>query len=407
MFTVKSVYETKELIGAHFGHLRTECTAVPLAQAFGRTLFEDVLAPENVPSFDRSMVDGYAVKAADTFGASEAMPAMLSFIGEVRMGEAPDISLSDMECAYVPTGGQLPEGADAMVMIEYAEKLGEDMILSYAQAAPGAHVIFAGDDIRLGRRALERGVLLRPQEIGVLAALGVTEVRVAKPPRVGILSTGDEIVPVGAAIHGTRMRDVNASVLAAQTAESGGEPVPFGIIPDDEDAIFEATRKMLETCDVCVITGGSSVGAKDATARVIGRLGGPGVLLHGVAMKPGKPTILGDVKSKPVFGLPGHPVSAFFVFRMFAVPLLHGMLGRKAPEHRPVLARAAFDYASRQGREEYVPVRLSHGADGLIAHAIHGKSGLITTLSQAEGYVSVARGAEGLRAGNLVEVTLF
>ncbi len=407
MYTVKSVLETKELIGAHFGQIRTKGAPLPLSEALGRTLFQDVLSPENVPSFTRSMVDGYAVKAANTFGAGESLPAMLTYRGEVHMGQAPIFALNDMECAYVPTGGEIPDGADAMVMIEYTEKLDEATILAYTQAAPGAHIIFAGDDIRAGQIALSRGAVLTPREIGVLAALGVGGISVAIPPRVGILSTGDEIVPVGAPLSGAKMYDVNAPVLAAQTAESGGEPVLFGLIHDDEDAIFDMAKRMLDTCDIAVITGGSSVGAKDVTARVVERLGKPGVLTHGVAMKPGKPSIIGDISGQPVFGLPGHPVSAFFVFRMFVVPLIHSMLGRKAAKRRPVSARAAFDYASRQGREEFVPVRLEESDGGLTAYAIHGKSGLITTLTQAEGYVAVPRGAEGLRAGTNVEVVLF
>ena len=407
MFTVKSVPETKELIGAHFGQIRTKGAPLLLSEALGRTLFEDVLSPENVPSFTRSMVDGYAVKAANTFGASESLPAMLSYRGEVNMGQAPGFVLNDMECAYVPTGGEIPEGADAMVMIEYTEKLDNATILVYTQAAPSAHIIFAGDDIHKGQCALEKGAALSPREIGVLAMLGVERIVAASPPRVGILSTGDEIVPVGAPLTGAQVHEVNAHVLAAQTIESGGEPVLFGIVHDDEDSIYEAAKRMLDSCDIAVITGGSSVGAKDATARVVERLGKPGVLTHGVAMKPGKPSIIGDISGKPIFGLPGHPVSAFFVFRMFVVPLIHSMLGRKAAKRRPVSARAAFDYASRQGREEFVPVRLEESDGGLTAYAIHGKSGLITTLTQAEGYVAVPRGAEGLRAGSTVEVVLF
>ena len=406
MLTVKTPQAAQALIAQAFASCKTEVETVCIWEALGRVLAEDIVADQWVPGFDRSTVDGFAVKAEETFGCSDSIPAMLQYVGEVRMG-APDAGkIETGQCKYVPTGGELPQGANAMVMIEYVEDYGDGMRYMCKPSAPGQHVIFRGDDVKPGDVVLTRGRTLRPQDIGALAALGVADVPVRKRPVVGILSTGDEVIDIRQTPVGGQIRDVNTHALYAGVQAAGGQPVALGIVQDEYDALYDAVRRAVQDCDMVLVSGGSSVGTRDATHRVIDALGTPGVLMHGVAIKPGKPTIVGSAGGKPVFGLPGHPVSAYFIYHIFARPLICAMMD--APyEEEGVYARLTATIPSNHGREECVSVQLVRTQDGLAATPVVGKSGLITVLSRAGGYVRVPRDCEGISAGSEVEVFRF
>jgi molybdopterin molybdotransferase len=395
-----------ELILGEFGKARTANERVGLDAALGRVLAHDILAKEYVPGFDRSTVDGFALRASDTFGCSESIPAMLTYQGEVLMGRTPGRAIGPGECMYVPTGGELPKGADAMVMVEYTEDYGDDLRYIIKPSTPGQHVVYRGDDVVPGKPVLSAGKRLCPQDIGSLAALGFPEVEVKIPVRVGVISTGDELVVVSSQPVGAQIRDVNTHALCAGIRVSGGEPVTFGIVRDEYDELQAAAKRALDACDILLISGGSSVGTKDATRRVIDALGSPGVLMHGIAMKPGKPTIVGNAGGKPVFGLPGHPVSAYFIFHIFVRPLIFAMLGTAATGYTR-MARLSANIPSNHGREEYVPVAVTEADGEETASPVIGKSGMITVLSQAAGYVRIGRDCEGIPRGETVRVHLF
>ena len=374
---------------------------VPLSRALGRTLAEDVTAAEHVPDFDRSNVDGYAVRARDTFGCSAAIPAILPLQGEIRMGRSDGPALRAGCCAAIPTGGALPRGADSVVMLEYTEDYGDGTIGVMKPAAPGENLTFRGDDVFPGKPLLPRGRVLRPQDVGALAAVGVTEVPVRVPLRVGILSTGDELVPPESRPGPGQVRDVNGPLTAAQLTAAGACVKQYGIVPDDEDALREAAARALAECDALILSGGSSVGTKDASRRVIGAFGP--LLFHGLAMKPGKPTILGQSGNKPIVGLPGHPAAAFFVTQLLVLPLMAHLEGRSAFP-RPLPARLTENVSANHGRAQYCACRLRREDGALWAEPIRTKSGLITALSGADGYFSVDRDCEGIMRGAAVRV---
>lgn len=403
MLTVKTPEEVLRLLETEFSP-RPVPEEVPLSEARGRVLFAPVEAGEFVPGFDRSTVDGYAVRSADTFGCSDAIPAILRLRGEVLMGEGAGCALEPGCCAAVPTGGAMPPGSDAAVMLEYTEDYGDGTIGICRSAAPGANLIFKGDDVRPGQTVLPAGRRLGVQDIGALAALGVSRVTVCRRPAVGILSTGDELVPVEETPGSGQVRDVNSAMLQALVEEAGGEAVCFGILRDDEELLREKLDLALERCDMVLLSGGSSVGMKDAACRVIGSRGE--VLLHGVAMKPGKPTILGRAEGKPVFGLPGHPVAAFFVSRLFVLPLLDRLQGR-TPGWYTVPAVLTEAVSANHGRAQYMGVFLSRRDGILCARPIRGKSGLITTLAGSDGWFCIPRDCEGAAAGETVQVYLY
>lgn len=373
----------------------------PLAGAPGRILAEDVTADEFVPDFDRSTVDGYALRARDTFGCSDAIPAILTRQAEVRMGEGADFVLQGGCCAAVPTGGAMPPGADSVAMIEYAEDYGDGTIGVARPVAPGENLIFRGDDVRPGKLLLKKGHALRPQDVGALAALGVGEVPVRAPLRVGILSTGDELVTPEQRPGPGQIRDVNSVLVAGQLRTAGVEPVSYGIVPDDEDRLRETVARALQECDGVILSGGSSVGVKDASSRVISSFGP--LLFHGLAMKPGKPTLLGRCGNKPLVGLPGHPVAAFFVTQLFVLPLMARLSGRNT-KPRWLPARLTENVSANHGRALYCGCRLRREGDDLWAEPIRTKSGLITALTAADGYFCVERDREGLMKGAPVKV---
>jgi molybdopterin molybdotransferase len=381
--------------------------------ALGRVTAEDVLAPHPLPSFARSTVDGYAVRAADTHGAGESLPAYLQIAGEVPMGAAPDFSIAAGQCALIHTGGMLPGGADAVVMVEHTQSVREDEVEVLRAVAAGDNVVKVGEDVAEGEQVIPAGTRLRPAEIGGLMALGVKRVPVARRPKVGILSTGDEVVPPEAEIGPGQVRDVNSYTLGALVEQAGGAAVRYGIIPDREADLRSSTRRALAECDLVVITAGSSASARDLTSQVINELGPPGVLVHGVDVRPGKPTILAicrdaaSGRARPVIGLPGNPVSALVIAGLFVVPVIGALMGLKARPRTSVPARLALNLASQAGREDWVPVQLLREAGGYRAEPIFGKSNLIFTLARADGLLRIPPDATGLDAGEVVEVFLF
>lgn len=381
---------------------------LPTRDALGRVLGQAVRAPHALPPFPRSSVDGYAVRAADTFGASASLPAYLRLSGEVLMGTLAMLVLERGQAALVHTGGMIPADADAVVMVEDTQVVRPGEIEILRPAAPGQNVLQVGEDVQPGEIVLEPGARLRAQELGGLMALGFTQVSVVRRPRVGILSTGDEVVAPEADPRPGQVRDVNTYTLSALVTQAGGEPVLYGILPDQRPALEAAAIRAHAECDVVLITAGSSVSARDITAEIIATLGPPGVLAHGVALRPGKPTILAVCAGKPVIGLPGNPVSALVVAGLFVTPLLRQLLGVQAPRLRPrVTARLAANIPSESGREDYVPVRVSGSEGDFQAEPVFGKSNLIFTLVRADGLVCVPAPAGGLPAGTLVEVLLF
>jgi molybdopterin molybdotransferase len=373
---------------------------VPLEEAAGRVLFADVRTDTDIPGFDRSVVDGYAVRAADTTGAGDAVPAMLRLKGRVGMGEAGTIRIAAGECAYVPTGGVLPCGADAMVMIEHAEEAG-DLILIKKAAAHNENVLLHDEDFRKGAVVLSAGRLLSAQDIGVLAAAGCPYVTVAKRPVIGIVSTGNELVPVTTVPEPGQVRDANAPMAGAFVAERGCVPKYYGIIRDEKEAFDSVIIRAAGECDAVLLSGGSSKDDRDMTAGVIARHGE--VLVHGIALAPGKPTIIGRIGETPVIGLPGHPASAFVVLFAIARHLMDRMIGNKNPLVRTVTATLAQNIPSQRGREDYVRVAVTGGE----AVPVFGKSGLLNTLVKSSGVVRIPAESEGLEKGSAVEVILW
>jgi molybdopterin molybdotransferase len=394
--------------------LLSELDSSPIAEtistklAVGRITAKPVLAPHPLPEFRRSTVDGFAVRAADTYGAGESLPAYLNNVGEVHMGKSTSLVLTPTECALIHTGGMLPEGADAVVMVENTQssKSGEVEILR--AVAVGENLINIGEDVKPGEMVIPSGRRIRAAEIGGLMALGFTEVAVAQKPRVGILSSGDEVIPPENQPLPGQVRDINSYTLAAVVEQVGGEAIHYGIIPDKYTTVLDTAKRAYSECDVVVITAGSSVSVRDLTATVIDELGHPGVLVHGVNIRPGKPTILGVCNGKPVIGLPGNPVSALVNVEMFVTPVVRKLLGENLDKPKPsVYAKLLVNLASESGRVEWVPVQIMHSEDGWGADPVFGKSNLIFTLTRADGLVRIDPDATGISAGEIVEVVLF
>lgn len=320
------------------------------------------------------------------------------------MGESSDFLCPPGHCVYIPTGGAIPDDADGVVMIEYTEDFGDGSICITTPVPPGANLIYKGDDVYPGKTVLSAGRKLTVSDVCALAAMGITDVSVQKKPVIGILSTGDELVPVSDTPRTGQIRDVNSSLLKAVCEEGGAETRLYGIIKDEIGPLISTIHKALEECDIVLISGGSSVGVRDATAQAIESSGE--LLIHGISLKPGKPTILGKIDGKPVFGLPGHPVAAFFVSMLFVRPLIDSFIGYK-PKIRIIEARLTEAINSNHGRSECLGVRLAAEGKLLYAEPIRTKSGLISSLAGADGYIVIQRDCEGLAAGALVNVTLF
>lgn len=401
MLSVKKPEEVLRIIETEFAPLPDRAEAVPLTAAIGRVLAADVTSGEYVPSFDRSTVDGYAVRARDTFGCSDAIPAILSLRGQVLMGQEAETPLEPGCCIAVPTGGAVPAGADSVVMLEYTEDYCDGSIGIAKAAAPGQNMIFKGDDVFPGKPVLCKGRLLNGRDIGALAAVGCVNVPVVKKPRVGIISTGDELVPPGQQPGLGQIRDVNGPMLQAMFMTAGAEVEYYGIIKDERERLEAAVKTAGAACDMVLISGGSSVGVKDATCGIIESLGT--LLLHGIAIKPGKPTILGKCGAKPIVGLPGHPVAAYFVAKLFILPLLGRLIGQKTQTFT-VRAYLAESMSANHGRAQYQCVRLRKEHGRLVAYPIRSKSGLITTLAGADGFFCIDRDCEGLPENAEIQV---
>jgi molybdopterin molybdotransferase len=400
-FTVRTVSDA--ISGFRPPH-RTAAEPVRIEEAFGRVVAADILAPGPLPGFARSAVDGYAVRSADTHGAAEGLPAYLDLDGAVRMGEMPEGPLRPGGAAEMPTGGALPQGADAVVMVEHTAAVDARRIEVTRSVAPGDNVIRKDDDVAAGDVLVRAGHRLRPHDTGLLAAAGVADVPVHARPVVALVSTGDEVVDVREATRGAQVRDANAPALSALIRELDSEPLPMGIVPDDPELLERVCRGALERSDVLVVSAGSSVGARDATATVVERLGEPGVWCHGLALKPGKPTLLAEVGGKPVIGLPGNPVSALVVMRLVGGPVL-ALVGGQAEQPPQPLVRAtlARNVASAAGRTDVVQVALRDGT----AVPLFGKAALLSVMARADGYVVVPEDVQGLAEGTPVDVVPY
>jgi molybdopterin molybdotransferase len=375
---------------------------VPLTAALHRVPAAPVTAPRALPGFARSTVDGYAVRASDTYGVSDGLPGYLEVTGTVRMGMPADVAVGPGMAVGMPTGGMLPPGADAVVMVEYTQAVLDGTIEVTRPVAPGDGLVRADEDAAEGAVLVPAGRPLRAQDLAMLAAAGVTAVSVHTRPRVTVFSTGDEVVPPGtAALQPGQVRDATAVALAALISEAGGEPAPGGIIPDDWEVLEAALRAAIGSSDMIVISAGSSVGARDQTAAAVGRLGPPGIWCHGLAIKPGKPTLLAECAGVPVIGLPGNPRSALVVFRLVGMPLVGLVGGRTSPAAEPALrARLDRGVASAAGRLDVVQVRVT----GRSASPVFGLSALLSVLTDADGYIVVPQDATGLDAGTEVDV---
>ena len=402
MLHVKTPEEVLALIEQEFSPM-AEAETVSLYAAMGRVLAEEIAASEYVPDFDRSTVDGYAVRARDTFGCTDAIPAILPLQGEVLMGEGAEFELRPEECVAVPTGGAVPKGADSVVMLEYTEDYGDGTMGILKPAAPGQNMIFRGDDVFPGKVILKKGRVLSSQDIGALAAIGRVQVPVVQKLTVGVISTGDELVPPDVVPGPGQVRDVNSPMLEAMLTAFGVRVIHYGIVMDDEVRLTAMVKQAAAECDAVLLSGGSSVGVKDAACRIIESMGT--LLLHGIAMKPGKPTILGKTGQKPLVGLPGHPVAAYFVTKLFVLPLLGRMMGRAQTAYT-VTARLTENISANHGRAQYHCCRLERINNELYAHPIRGKSGLITTLAGSDGWFCIDRDCEGLPRGAEVQVTV-
>jgi molybdopterin molybdotransferase len=378
-------------------------------EALGRITADDLCAAEDLPSFPRSTMDGYSLRAADTFGASEGLPAYFNLVGEVPMGRPAAVSLSPGDAAGAYTGGMLANYADAVVMVEHTQQVDANTIEVVRPVAPGENVVQPGEDARRDETILPRGHLLRAQDLGGLTAQGITRIKVTRRPRVAILSMGDEVVAPEVTPAPGQVRDINSYTIAAQVSQAGSEPVCLGIVGDNYEDQLAAARKGLESADALVLSAGSSVSSRDLTADIINALGEPGVLVHGLSVRPGKPAILGLVEGMPAFGLPGNPVSAMIVFDLVVRPTLYHLAGcGRPPEPARAWAELTRDIASAPGREDYVPVRVSgNGSGDLKAEPVFGKSNLIFTLIRADGLVQVPLDKAGLYAGETVSVRLF
>jgi molybdenum cofactor synthesis domain-containing protein len=379
-----------------------------LADALGCALSQDVVAPIDVPPFDRSNVDGFAVRSADLAAASEATPVRLRLNDEViACGVAPSRPVLSGTATSIATGGPLPRGADAVVMVEHTQPAGSRAIDIRRAASPGQFVSYAGSDIARGEALLRAGTIVGSREIGMLAACGIAEVMVARKPRVAVISTGDELVQPGEALRPAAIYDTNGAIVTAAINENGGEAHFHGAIADDEAALESAMRKALAESDMLVLSGGTSKGAGDVSHRIIARLGQPGIIAHGVALKPGKPLCLAVCDGKPVIILPGFPTSAMFTFHDMIVPVLRRMAGLPPRSDAKVLARVPVRIASELGRTEFVMVSLVEGTDGLIAYPTGKGSGAITSFAQADGFLKIDALADQMPANAQAEVTLF
>lgn len=384
---------------------RTGTETVPREVALGRVPASPVVSGAELPGFARSTVDGYAVRAADTYGAGDGLPAYLDLIGAVLMGAPADVAVRPATAVQIPTGAVIPTDADAVVMVEHTQLTTPDVIEVTKPVAVGEGIVRADEDVAVGAEIAPAGRPLRAQDLGILAAAGVTEVEVWMRPRVAIISTGDEVVPPSTKqLSPGQVRDATASALAALVIEAGGEPSMRGIVPDDVEALTKTMAEAIQDCDLVVVSAGSSVGARDETTAAVASLGEPGIFCHGLAVKPGKPTLLAECSDVPVIGLPGNPLSALVVFRLVGLPVLRLVGGITVPPPEPTTtATLSRSVASAAGRLDVVQVQLRDD----VATPLFGFSALLSLLTSADGYVMIPEAATGVDAGTAVTVTMY
>ncbi len=391
----------------HFKPQPASIDEVLTSDSIGRTLAQDVTAQIDVPGFDRAAMDGFAVIAEDTFGADDDNPKRLRIVGRCEAGQEISVLTKKGEAVEISTGAPVPRGADAVVMVEHT-RLADSEVEIFRPVVPGENIAAAGSDIMAGELVLRRGETITPREIGVLAALGAEKVKVFRKPRVAILSTGNELLPPGAALAYAKVYDINASAIAASVVECGGEPVNLGIVPDDPAIMESKLRQALQEADMVLTSGSTSAGAGDLIYRIIDNLGKPGVLVHGISVKPGKPALVAVVDGRPLIGLPGYPTSALMIFHALVAPVLRTMSGLARRAMVVLDAKLAFKTMSAKGRRELLPVHLTRTATGeYLAYPTTGGSGAISSFSLSDGFIDIPDTVEFLEEGEPVKVNLF
>ena len=405
-FNVMSVDEVKSILVNNFKNIKIDTEKVTILDSYERVLSKDIASQINVPDFNRSTVDGYAIKSNDSHGCSDSMPTFLDVIGEVNMGEAVNIDIKNGQCIYVPTGGMLPKNADSVIMIEHVEKLDETTIAIHKPVSTGENVVYKGDDIKENQVVLKKGKKINSQDIGVLAALGAYEIEVYKPIKFTVISTGDEIIDLDESLGFGKIRDINGYAICSLIKKLGGSVVRKSIVKDNYKLLKEEVSNGIKNSDIVLLSGGSSVGTRDYTHDVINSFDGQGVLVHGVALKPGKPTIIGECENKAVIGLPGHPVSAIIVFKIFIEYLIKQILDITECEYT-VDAIINTNLHSSPGKKTYQMVSLEEVNNKYYAKPMFGKSSMITLLSKSCGYVIIDEDCEGLYKEQEVKVHLL
>jgi putative molybdopterin biosynthesis protein len=402
---VVSIEEAKRRLYAHYSPTPV-VEEIRLDEALGRVLAETIIAPIDVPPFDRAAMDGYALIAKDTFYADEENPVELEILDYIKAGDNKQVTVERGCCVGIATGAPIPKGANAVVMVEYTDRV-DNRLRVYRPVAPGENIMAAGADIMRGETAVRKGTLISPRETGVLAALGIEKVRVFKKPLVGVISTGDEIIAPGSKLEYGRIYDVNARAICDGVVENGGEAKFLGIVRDDPRELLKKLEEMMDY-DIIITSGGTSAGVGDLSYKVIDELGEPGIIVHGIAVKPGKPTVIGVARGKPIFGLPGYPTSAMVIFDVFVAPLIRKLAGLGERERKKLKAKAAIRLFSAKGRFEYMLMNLVAGTrGGYSAYPILTGSGAITTLAEADGYLEIPENVEIIPEGSEVEVTLL
>ena len=401
---VKPIEQALEIIDNHPTPLLSTVN-IKTIDSLSRTVSTPITSPSDLPSFDRSTMDGYAVRATDTYGASQSQPSYLNLVSEITMGSIPKTKIKVGQAAKIFTGGMIPESADAVVMVEYTELIDSSLIEIIKPVAPGENIIKIGEDIKENDPVFEVGHIIRPQDIGGLLALGITQTPVFERPKIGVISTGDELINPEIEPTKGQVRDINSYTVSSLIQKHGGEPIIFGINKDEFEVQFNSAQKALTECSLLVISAGSSTSSRDLTSQVISSLGEPGILMHGLAHKPGKPSIIGSVENKLIFGLPGNPVSAMIIFELLVKRAINNILRSTKKLITPTQAILTTDIPSINGREEHVPVKLYNSQSGrLMAEPVFGKSNLIYTLIKSDGIVIVPINKSGIYSGDLVDV---
>jgi molybdopterin molybdotransferase len=414
LFKVNTPNEVITMLKDHLNFkeiTRNNIEEVNIKIALHRFLAEEIVAPANLPGFNRSIMDGYAISAEDSFGATDGLPSYLKIIGEIQMGVRPEFKINPGEAAKISTGGMLPEGANAVMMVEYTEQIDDTTIEARRSISPWENVVRKDEDLKTGEIILRKGSRLRSQDIGVLAGIGKINIKIYKKPKIAIISTGNEIIPAEGEPGIGQIRDINSYSLGACIEEAGGVPVYRGIIKDEVTLLEQEIKKVIKEDKVgaVIISGGSSVGVRDVTLEVLNRLGKPGVLIHGVSVKPGKPTILAIADNRPIFGLPGHPVSAMIIFDLFVRPLISWLQGGQYNYNsaKEIEAELTCNMVSDSGREDNIRVFVYEKDKKFYAEPILGKSGLISTMVRASGLIKIGLNIEGVEKGSKVMVRLF